>query len=124
MQVRLRPLEKVCLDNIRLQELHDRLGSIGAENTIDRAMEELAVRLAKIVRLYDAGKFVDVRGVARGIVTISDQVGMLVLANVARDVADLTMGDDSTALAATMARLLRIGEKSLMAVWAMQDLSG
>ena len=46
---------------------------------------------------------------------------MTLLARVGRDVLALSDRPDATALAATMARLERIGEISLVAVW---DLAG
>ena len=65
----------------------------------------------------------DLRKSARSLVAISDQVGMTTLARVARDVtAAIDCGDDA-ALSATLFRLIRIGERSLTAVWDLQDLS-
>lgn len=48
---------------------------------------------------------------------------MTTLARVARDVAELCQADDSAALSAAMARLTRVGERSLIAVWDLQDMS-
>jgi len=120
---KLEPTETVRLDNIRLDELYQRLGPISAENVISCAMEELAVRLSRISKAYKAGNLDDVRRIADSLGTIADQVGMPVLGRVAANVADLCLCNDGAALAATMSRLIRLGEKSLMAVWDLQDLS-
>ena len=47
---------------------------------------------------------------------------MTTLARVARDVLRPAPSHDAAALGATLARLVRIGERSLMAVWDLQDL--
>ena len=120
---KINPVEMVQLDNVRLKELYLQLGPNGAENVISRAMEELAVRLAKVSRAYGSGRLDEVQKVAHSIAGIADQIGMSVLGGVAKDVALLTKRNDGAALAATAARLSRLGERSLMAVWELQDLS-
>ncbi|MGB5559606.1 MAG: hypothetical protein WBN04_16545 [Paracoccaceae bacterium] len=118
------PVEKVRLDNVHLEELYTKLGPTGAEDFISRTMEELAVQLAKLGRNHSAGRIDEVRKVAVLIGSLSDQIGMSNVARVALDVADLSARNDGAALAATVARLGRIGESSLMAVWDLQGLSG
>lgn len=48
---------------------------------------------------------------------------MTALARVAGDVTRAIDANDAVATAATLARLLRVGERSLTAVWDLQDLS-
>jgi hypothetical protein len=123
MLEKFNPVEKVRLDNVRLEELYQSHGPTVAEDLISRAMEELAVLLAKVNRVYQKGDLANVRSVAMNISGISEQVGMSVLSNVACDVTGLTERNDGPALAATTARLTRLGERTLMAVWDIQDLS-
>ncbi|MCB1338182.1 MAG: hypothetical protein KDK10_12270, partial [Maritimibacter sp.] len=59
----------------------------------------------------------------RGLIAVAQQVGMTTLARVGRDVLELSQSYDAAAFGATVARLGRIGESSLMAVWDLQDLS-
>jgi len=120
---KLDPTEKVRLDNKRLEELYNQLGPANAENVISRAMEELAVRLARVASAYGTGNLQELKKVANSITIIADQVGMSTLGRVASDVAQLTGRNDGAALAATTTRLTRLGERSLMAVWDLQDLS-
>jgi hypothetical protein len=49
---------------------------------------------------------------------------MLKLARVARDVAELAHGRDVAALGAVMARLDRIGDRSIIAVWDAPGTGG
>jgi hypothetical protein len=86
-------------------------------------MEELAVRLAKVESCYKKGRLDEMQRAARSMIAISEQIGMETFARVAADVNDLATRDDGTALAATVDRLLRIGQKSLLAVWDLQGES-
>ena len=124
VQGKLTPVEKVRLDNIQLVELYDRLGPIAAEDFISTTMEDLAVQLAKLGRAYHADQFTEVRQVAKQICDLADRIGMQIVAHVAADVAELSVRNDGAAFAATVARLERVGETSLMAVWELQGLSG
>lgn len=124
VQGKLMPLEKVRLDNAHLKALYERLGPNGAEDFISRTMEELAVQLAKLNRSYGAGQLDDVLRIAPLIGSLADQIGMYIVARVALDVVCLSKRNDGAALAATVARLGRVGESSLMAVWDIQGLSG
>jgi hypothetical protein len=47
---------------------------------------------------------------------------MHTLSRVADDVTKCIDAGDQVAIAATLARLLRIGERSLTAIWDMQDV--
>ena len=115
--------EPVRVDAETLEGLYRQLGDINAEDVVCRAMEELAVKLALVERYYREDRFDDIRKAARMIVAIAEQIGMKLLARVARDLkACIDMGDD-IAVAAVLARLIRAGERSLMEIWDLQDLS-
>lgn len=116
--------EIVLLDPDRLGELYAQLGEAAAEDVICRAMEEMAVRLACCERMYRAEESAGLRKTVRSLAAIADQVGMHALARVARDVGYCVAHGDQNALAATLARLLRIGERSLTEIWDLRDLSG
>ena len=124
VQGKLTPVENVRLDSFQLVELYDRLGPIAAEDFISTTMEDLAVQLAKLSRVYHADEIVGVRQVAKQISDLAERIGMQIVADVAADVADLSVRNDGAAFAATVARLERVGETSLLAVWELQGLSG
>lgn len=115
--------EKVRLDSDRLAELYVQLGEVGAQDVVCRAMEELAARLANVSEDYHAYRTSDLRKGAKGLIGIAEQIGMQRLADVARAVCFCADENDPIALGATIARLLRIGDGSLTAVWDLQDLS-
>jgi len=113
--------ETVRVDPVRLTELCNQLGQSEAEDLVCRAMEELAVRLSFAERQYRQGKHADMRQSVLALVNIADRIGMYSLSRVAGDVILCLDAGDSTATAAVVARLIRIGERSLSAIWDMQD---
>lgn len=115
--------ETVAVDSDRLNELYVQLGAAGAEDMVGRAMEELAVRLSHTERLYRQRKPADLLRSLSALMVIAEQVGMPGLLQVAVNVRDCVDAGDDVALAATLARLLRVGERSLLAIWDMQDLT-
>lgn len=115
--------EVVRLDPDRIGALYNQLGDVGAENVVCRAMEELAIRMSDLPPLLRKNDLTQLAKIARSLVGIAEQIGMMTLARVARDVATCAHNGDLAALGATMARLSRIGDRSLAAVWDMQDMS-
>lgn len=110
------------LDSDRLNDLYAQLGQHAAEDVVCRALEEMAARLTHIDKSYRAGDWEDLRKNARGLGAIADQLGITVLAKVARDVKTCVEMGDPVALAATLARLMRVGESSLTEVWDTQEI--
>lgn len=86
-----------------------------------RALEELAARLAHVEKCYRAGEAKETCKNSRSLGAIADQLGMSMLATVARDVVACAETGDPVAQAATLARLLRIGERSLTEIWDVQE---
>lgn len=121
--VHLRIEEQVRLDRDQLEVLFLQLGASGADEMVAEAMEEMAILLATVERRHREGKLDDVETGVRGLVNISQQVGMTTMARVGRDVLLLIPGYDSAAYCAALARMVRIGESSLVAVWDLQGLS-
>ena len=115
--------EAVRLNPDRLGELYRQLGEAGAEDVICRAIEELAVRLSHCEQAWRKNEPEALARHARSLIAISDQIGMTALARVADDVGQALASGDHVAVAATLFRLIRIGESSLTAVWDQRDLS-
>lgn len=124
MQVlQIKPLEQVCVDQERLGALYSQLGESGAEDVVCRALEELALRMSHCDRLYRQQSWPELRKNTRSLIAIADQIGMQKLSQVAGDVTRCIDAGDPNGLAATLSRLLRIGERSLTAIWDMQDIT-
>jgi hypothetical protein len=122
MQVQqLRPTEGVAVDQDRLGALYAEVGAAEAEEALCRAMEDIAKRMTQCDSYYRAGKLKPLRGTARGLIKTADAIGMHSLSRVAGDVTDCIDRMDEVALTATLSRLIRIGERSLIAIWDLQD---
>lgn len=115
--------ETVYLDGDRLEDLYTQLGDAGAENVVCRALEELAARMSHTERCFRQDSMPEMRKNARSLIAISEQLGMDKLAMVARDVIVCIDDYDKVAIAATLGRLLRVGETSLYEIWDLQDYS-
>jgi hypothetical protein len=124
MQVlQMRPTEQVCVDQERLGTLYKQLGETDAEDVVCRALEELALRISHCDRLYRTSDWQELRKNSRSLIAIADQVGLQKMAAVANDVMSAVDQADPVAIAATLTRLIRVGERSLTAIWDVQDLS-
>lgn len=113
--------ERPVLDPARLGYLNRQLGLEVADNVICSSMEELALRLAAIERQHRAGDWDILQKSTRSLANISDHLGLTTLHRVAQDVLTCLSIGDRTALAATIARLLRSGMASMSAVWDHQE---
>ena len=111
------------MDAALLETLCADLGPHGAEDVVCRAMEELGQLLFQIHEIAIVGKREDLHRSLRRLAAIADQIGLCGLAQVARDVMACIEYGDTIAEAATLARLSRTGERSLSALWDLQDLS-
>lgn len=120
---RLYHVEDVQLDHDRMRLLVADLGRTGAERVIARAMEEIAVRLTRIENAYSDGALDRVAKGARGLAAIADQTGLATVRDIALTVARLSSTPDATALGASVARLVRVGEMSLVSVCDVHDVS-
>ncbi len=120
---KLAPRDAVRLDHSRVQDLCRQLGLGGAEDVVCRAMEDMAGRLADISRSAQVSTLPQMRKTARGLIGVAEQVGMTTLARVARDIVTCIDAGDGVALAAVHARLMRVGDRSLCAIWDTQDMS-
>jgi hypothetical protein len=115
----LRQRETVRLDPDRLDDLFLKLGQHAAEDVVCRALEELAARLTHVEASYRENRIEELRQNVRGLGAIADQLGMPMLMRVTRHVLACLDRDDPVAQAATLARLLRVGETSLTEIWAI-----
>ena len=107
----------VRVDPDRLEALHLNLGERAAEDIILRALEEISMRCAKLDEARRKGDTARIGSVARGLSAIADQIGLVTLARVSRDVAVCAVHNDTPALAATMSRFSRVADRSLSAAW-------
>lgn len=118
----LEQVETACVDSDRLDALYRNLGPAAAEDLVCRAVEELAIAITYAGDLYAEGRTDRLRETMVEVGNIAEQIGLTGLSLVAGHVADTIDQGDAAALAATLDRLIRVGERSLTAVWDAETL--
>ena len=117
----LYPVEPVQVDSDCLRRLYADLGERAAETMICRAMEEIAVRLARAEQGFHDRDFETMRRQVRSLVAMSRQIGMGKIGVVAEDVVACIDAVDLAGLSGTFARLVRVSERFVTAIWDGQD---
>lgn len=119
----LAPEEPARFNPDCLEELCLKIGEVRAEAEVAHALH----RLSEVLPTLSALLKEDERGFVVSVERISkdaELIGMATLARVARSVLESFATANHVALAATMARLDRVGERSIHAVWDLEDHSG
>lgn len=122
MITELAPEEPARFNPERLEELCLKIGEVQAEAEVALALHRISEHLPTLDALLrnDESAFpVAIDQIAKD----AELIGMATLARVARGVLDSYATRNHVALAATMARLDRVGERSIHAVWDLEDLS-
>lgn len=109
--------EKVQIDSRRLAEIVDELGETAAHDVLTLALEQLARGLQDLRAAAAQGDAAALAMRAEMLARLAWQLGMTSLAGVAVDVAVCAERRDDVGLAATLGRLLRIGNRSLTEIW-------
>jgi len=109
--------EKVQIDSRRLAEIVDELGETAAHDVLTLALEQLARGLQDLRAAAAQGDAAALAMRAEMLARLAWQLGMISLAGVAVDVAVCAERRDDIGLAATLGRLLRIGNRSLTEIW-------
>ncbi|HMM08050.1 MAG TPA: hypothetical protein PKA35_02895 [Paracoccus solventivorans] len=109
--------EKVQIDSRRLAEIVDELGETAAHDVLTLALEQLARGLQDLRAAAAQGDAAALAMRAEMLARLAWQLGMTSLAGVAVDVAVCAERRDDIGLAATLGRLMRIGNRSLTEIW-------
>ncbi|WP_234450753.1 hypothetical protein [Paracoccus sp. MC1862] len=109
--------EAVQVDARRLAEIVDELGETAAHNVICVALEQLAQGLSDTRHAALSGDMAGLAERSGMLARLAWQVGLTSLAGVAADVAACAERRDGIGLSATLARLMRIGNRSLTEIW-------
>lgn len=112
--------ETAGIDPESVARLYAELGDREADRVICDAMEDLALSLARIGRAYAARDMDAIMTLARGLERVCARIGLGKLERVALAVQVCAARGDGPGLDATLARLSRVGDRSLSAVWDPQ----
>ena len=119
----LKQFERILIDSRRLDGLFCRLGHRRAEAYVSRRVVEMTDLLAQIEERYRSGLHHAITDEARRVSQMAADIGLTSLARVARDLGISAQRDDTVALGAVWARLVRIGNRSLTQVWEQPGMS-
>ncbi|KIX17414.1 hypothetical protein TW83_06480 [Paracoccus sp. S4493] len=109
--------EAVRVDSRRVAEIVAELGETSAQHVIGLALEQLAAALTAVDGALDDADLAQAAAHAERMSRLAWQIGLLSLAGVAMDLGSTAERGDVPALAAIRARLLRVGNRSLTAIW-------
>ncbi|MEQ8365860.1 MAG: hypothetical protein RIB61_04055 [Roseicyclus sp.] len=108
----------------QLEAFCGRMGEVRSEHEVARALDRLSNRLSQVARLRKGGDMAVLDRAVGALVRDATLIGMATLARVGADVLECIRSDDQVALSATLARLDRVGDRSIHAVWDLEDISG
>lgn len=110
----LRPKDQLRQNAEPVAALYRDLGTAQAEQIIMRVLGELALTMSGLAAQVRAHEMQDLARPLRRLQRMSDQLGLISLAQVAGDLQLCLDRRDDTAFAAIWARLLRVAERSLV----------
>ena len=122
MVTRLRHEERLRLDAGRLQGFLDQMDEDAGEEALCAALEGIARDVSRVAALAREEDCAALRTALCALVPAADRVGVTTLARVARDALHCVETGDAVARAAVLARLARVGERSVAKVWDMRDI--
>jgi hypothetical protein len=120
----LTPREVVRQDVEAIAAIYRNLGAPTAEKMVTRALGELALTMARLAETVRAQNLRDMADHLVRLSRLADDLGLVSLAEVARDSRLCLERADSTGFSAVWARLVRVAERSLSPHPGMADLSG
>ncbi len=110
-----------ALDPGPLSEIYKDLGDKVAEETICRALEDLAIRLNRLHDLQACTQYADLVRQANRLAAVALGIGLTEVATAARHVGICARQGDQTALTATLARLDRGFDLAIAQIWDFRD---
>jgi hypothetical protein len=120
----LTPREVVRQDVEAIAVIYRNLGAPTAEKVVTRALGELALTMARLAENVRSQDLRDVADHLGRLGRLADDLGLISLAQVARDSRLCLERADGTGFSAVWARLVRVAERSLSPNPGMADLSG
>jgi hypothetical protein len=108
--------EDAVLDTTRIAVLRQSLGSQRCREVIEEVVFHLTDRLGLLRTALEEASAADAQSLASRLASLSEQVGLADFARVARALSACLRAGDEVATAAVGARLLRLGEESLLSV--------
>ena len=107
--------------NSKIDEIYCEFTHQRAQTIINGTLDEFAIRLSVLECAGKQNKRAAIRKAVDALMSIGQQIGLGSLTDAAHNVRALTASSDDPALAAAVARLVRLGDMCLISLWAIQD---
>lgn len=104
--------------------LQQNLGLATSRDVIERAVFELSDRLARLELALEEDRLQAVQTLAIGMIAISTQIGLTEFADVAADLVFCIDCENTVAIQAVAARLIRLGERSMSQAVQFAETAG
>ena len=105
----------------KIDEIYCEFAPQRAQTIINGALDEFAIRLFVLECAGKQNKRAAIRKAVDALMSIGQQIGLGSLTDAAHNVRALAASSDDPALAAAVARLVRLGDMCLVSLWAIQD---
>lgn len=105
--------EPSVVEATAIVSLQTALGHESSRDVVERAAFEVSDRLSRMEYALMSGDLTSTSKIASGLVSMSQQIGLSKVAQVANDLVSAIKHDDFVAVAAISNRLLRQGENAL-----------
>ncbi len=115
------PQEATRLDTSRILVLRQSLGDERCREIIEEVVYHISDRLTKLESAMKDWDFATIHSLASRLAGLSEQVGLSDFSRVAGDLCDCIETGDKNATAAVAARLLRLGDESVLSVMLYAD---
>jgi hypothetical protein len=116
-------LESVALDTTRISQLRRSVGDQRAREIVEEVVFHLTDRIGLLAAALERGDGAEAQAIASRLGLLSEQVGLALFAQVARDLDRCLARGDGPAGAAVAARLARLADESLCTVLRYADQS-
>ena len=105
----------------KIDEIYCEFAPQRAQTIINGALDEFAIRLFVLECAGKQDKRAAIRKAVDALMSIGQQIGLGSLTDAPHNVRALAASSDDPALAAAVARLVRLGDMCLVSLWAIQD---
>ncbi|MDO5620217.1 MAG: hypothetical protein Q4G24_01965 [Paracoccus sp. (in: a-proteobacteria)] len=112
--------EPVRVDARRVDDIVCELGELAARNVIGLALEQMALTLHMLDTAQRDGELTQIVTQADRLAQLAWQVGLVSLSGIAIDAGECVRQGNHAALAAVLARLMRVGNRSLTEIWEVR----
>jgi hypothetical protein len=104
-----------------IMELLEGMDTTAAEDLIYDTVEDIAVAIGQMNALFAYRNYARLRALAHSVGVNANMLGLIKLDRLTADLIGCLERCDHNAIGALVARIQRVGEASLVAIWEMQD---